>query len=230
MKRPTICATIVDNDLDGVKSVATFVDLFEVRIDMIGDGWQEVVTELKKPWIACNRRADEGGCWQGSESDRVDELLCAVDLGAHLIDIELQTKKLKQVVTLIKKRAKCLLSVHNFVETPSLDLMKEVVQKELSAGADIAKVVTTALKFEDNLVVLRLISEFSQARVVSFAMGPLGLVSRILCPLVGGYFTYTSMATGKESAPGQPRAGDLRALYEVIANRSNLTAGKSRGL
>lgn len=222
MKRPIICACIVGNDLKAVKSVTPFVDLFEVRIDLIGDNWQEVAKELKKPWIACNRRADEGGHWQGTEDERVAELLCAVELGAHLIDVELQTRNLEQMVALIKRRAKCLLSFHNLVETPSLNQMKEIVQKELAAGADIAKVVTTALKFEDNSAVLQLISEFPQARVVSFAMGPLGLVSRILCPLFGGDFTYASMATGKESASGQPTAGDLRVLYGTIANGNNL--------
>lgn len=218
MKRPRICAVIVGNDFKAVKSVTPLVDLFEVRIDLIGDAWREVAKELKKPWIACNRRADEGGCWQGSEDERVAELLCAVELGADIIDVELQTRNLEQTVTLIKRRAKCLLSFHDLVETPSLDQMKEFMQKELAAGADIGKVVTTALKLEDNLAVLQLISEFPQARVVSFAMGPLGLVSRILSPLVGSDFIYASMATGRESASGQPTVGDLRALYRMIAN------------
>jgi len=218
MERPTICATIVGNDLKELKSVTPFVDLFEVRIDLIGNGWQEVTKELKKPWIACNRRADEGGRWQGSEEERVAELLCAVEHGADIIDVELQTRNLEQTVTLIKRKTKCLLSFHNLVETPSLDLMKEVVQKELAAGADIAKVVTTALKFEDNLAVLQLISQFPQARVVSFAMGPLGLVSRILCPLAGGDFTYASMATGRESASGQLTVEHLRAVYTTIGS------------
>ena len=229
MKRSGICAVIVDYDLEAIKSVTPLVDLFEVRIDLIGDGWREVVKELKRPWIACNRRADEGGCWQGSEDERVAELLCAVELGADIIDVELQTRNLEQTVTLIKRRAKCLLSSHNLVETPSLDQMKEVMQKQLAAGADISKVVTTALKFEDNLALLQLISEFPQARVVSFAMGPLGLVSRILSPLVGGDFTYASMANGRESASGQPAAGDLRALYGVISNGKNLITAEELG-
>ncbi len=69
--------------------------------------------------------------------------------------------------------------------------------------------VTTARSLEDNLTVLRLISEFPGVRLVSFAMGPLGVVSRVLCPLVGGDFTYASIEKGKESAQGQITVRDL---------------------
>jgi 3-dehydroquinate dehydratase-1 len=101
-------------------------------------------------------------------------------------------------------------------KTPSHDVMKVLVRKQLNAGADIAKVVTTAQKFEDNASTLRLIQEFPEARVISFAMGPLGLVSRVLCPLVGGDFIYASVAPGGEAAPGQLRADDLREIYKMV--------------
>ena len=86
-----------------------------------------------------------------------------------------------------------MISSHDLKKTPSLDEMKEVVRQQLKAGADIAKVVTTARSLEDNLTVLRLISEFPGVRLLAFAMGPLGVVSRVLCPLVGGDFTYASI-------------------------------------
>jgi len=216
MKKPRICAVIVNSDLKAVEEVEPFVDLFEVRIDLIGDGWQELVKQLKKPWIACNRSADEGGKWAKDEARRTEELLRATELGADIVDIELRTRNLEEVIPIIKKRAKCLLSFHELERTPPLDEMREIVQRQLAAGADICKMITTAQRFEDNLTVLRLISEFPQTRIVSFAMGPLGLLSRILCLLVGGYFTYASIEKGRESAPGQITAGELRKLYEMM--------------
>ena len=216
MKRPRICAVIVSNDLQAVKGVEPFVELFEVRIDLIGDDWRELVKQLEKPWIACNRSADEGGSWRGSESKRREELLSAIEMGASIIDVELVTGNLKEIVQLIKKKAKCLLSFHDLKGTPPLDRMREIVQREMEAGADICKIVTTAQRFEDNLAVLQLISDFPKARVVSFAMGPLGFASRILCPLFGGDFTYASIEAGKESASGQITAGDLRKIYGMV--------------
>ena len=216
MKRPRICASIISNDLQAVKGVEPLVELFEVRIDLIGDDWRELVKQLKKPWIACNRSTDEGGSWRGSESKRREELLSAIELGASIIDVELVTGNLKEIVRLIKKKAKCLVSFHDLRETPPLDRMREIVQREMEAGADICKVVTTAQRFEDNLDVLQLIPDFPQTRVISFAMGPLGFASRILCPLFGGDFTYASIEAGKESASGQITAGDLRKIYGMV--------------
>jgi len=216
MKKPRICAAMVNNDPEAVREIEPLVDLFEVRIDLIGDGWQELVKQFKKPWIACNRRVDEGGRWQGDEARRVEKLLEAVGLGADIVDLELRTTNLRSAVALIKKRTKCLLSFHELKGTPPLNSLREIVQRQLEAGADICKVVTTAQRPEDNLTVLQLISEFPKTRVVSLAIGPLGFASRVLCPLVGGDFTYASIEQGKESASGQMTVRELRKLYEMV--------------
>ena len=218
MKRPRICAVIVNSDLEAIRGAEPFVELFEVRIDLVGEGWQELVKHLRKPWIACNRSADEGGSWRGDETRRIGELVEAAELGAGIVDIELETGNLKEAIEQIDKRAECLLSFHELKATPPLDRMKEIVQRQLEAGADICKVVATAQSFEDNLSVLQLIAEFPRTRIVSFAMGNLGLMSRVLCPLVGGDFTYASIEKGKESAPGQIMAEDLRKLYKMVEN------------
>jgi len=216
MKRPSICAVIISKDIPAIEGIEPSIELFEVRIDLIGDDWPELVKWLNRPWIACNRLADEGGRWGKSEGSRIEELLKATELGAEMIDIELRTKNLAEIVPLIKKKAKCLLSSHELNGTPSLGEMKEIVHRQLEAGADVCKVVTTANSFEDNLTVLQLITEFPMLKIVSFAMGPVGYVSRILCPLVGGYFTYASIEEGKESASGQITVRDLRKLYEMV--------------
>ncbi len=216
MRKPRICAVIISNDPKAVKEVEPFVDLFEVRIDLISDGWQELAKQLNKPWIACNRSADEGGQWQGNEARRVEQLLQAIELGADIVDIELRTKNLEKIIQLIKKRRKCLLSFHDLEKTPPLEQMKGILSQQLKAGADICKIITTAQRFEDNLTVLRLISESPGVKLVSFAMGALGSMSRVLCPLVGGEFTYASIEQGKESARGQVTVKDLTEIYEMV--------------
>ena len=146
MKRPRICAVIVSNDLETIKEIEPLIDLFEARIDLIGN--------------------------------------------------------LSEAIGLIKPRAKCLVSFHDLKGTPPFNEMKAMVQRQLDAGADVCKLVTTARSLEDNVTVLQLISAFPNTKIVSMAMGHLGLTSRILCPLVGGDFTYASIEKGKESAAG----------------------------
>ena len=216
MKKPKICAVIVNSNLKTVKEIEPLVDLFEVRIDLIGDEWRELVRSLEKTWIACNRLPEEGGQWQGNEARRIEKLLEAIELGADIVDIELRTKNLKKIVQAIKKRTKCLLSYHDLEKTPSLDDMKGIIRRQLKSGADICKMVTTAQGFEDNLTILQLISEFPGVKIISFAMGPLGSMSRVLCPLVGGEFTYASIEKGKESAQGQITVKELLKIYAMV--------------
>ncbi len=214
--KPRICAAIVNDDLEAVKGVEPLVDLLEVRMDLIGSRWQELVRHLEKPWIACNRRAQEGGSWQGSESKRIDELLNAARQGADIVDIELSTPGVAEVIRELKGRAECLLSYHDLKETPPLEKMREIVRHQLSAGADICKLVTTARTFTDNTATLQLIADFPESRIVAFAMGDLGYISRILCPLAGGHFIYASIEEGRESAAGQITVRDLRNIYGIL--------------
>ncbi len=214
---PRICVSIVDSDVDALEGVEPLADLFEVRIDLIGKGWQKVTPYLKKPWIACNRRAEEGGKWNGLEAARIKELRRAIELGASIIDIELATPGVADIVKEIKSRAECLVSYHNIKETPPLDRLRQIVINQLAVGADICKVVTTARRFKDNLEILELFTVFPDTKVVAFAMGAAGQISRVLSPLVGGYFTYASINEGRESAVGQITAGDLRKIYRILA-------------
>ena len=70
MSKVKLCASITGTDLAAVKKIEPIVDLFEVRIDLIGDNWTEIARQLKKPWIACNRMVEEGGKWDGNEKNR----------------------------------------------------------------------------------------------------------------------------------------------------------------
>ena len=218
MKTGKLCAVIINEDILAIGKAEPLVDMFEVRIDLIGRGWQKIARGLNKPWIATNRPLKEGGSWRGDETSRQKELLKALELGADIIDIELAAYNLNELVPVIKKKAQCIISSHNLVETPPVDNLKEIVKKQKAAGADICKVVTTATGFEDNLTTLKLIKAFPGEKIISFVMGKEGIISRILCPLGGGFLTYVSADKGIESAHGQLSASELSGLYEVFIN------------
>jgi 3-dehydroquinate dehydratase type I len=216
MKKPRICASIVNTDITLIKKNEHDVDIFEVRIDLIGPGWPDLVKLLKKPWIACNRSEDEGGNGNADPIKRTEELLWAAEVGACIVDLEYRTRNLVEIVPQIKARAKCLLSFHDLIGTPSYEILVGIVEGQIKAGADYCKVVTTAQTFEDNLTMLKLIKAFPGVKLAAFAMGEEGRTSRILSPLVGGYLTYASLASGNESAPGQITVKELRRTYELL--------------
>jgi 3-dehydroquinate dehydratase-1 len=216
MDKPRICAVITTQDVDSVRKVEPLADLFEVRIDMIGQGWQDIVRAIKKPWIATNRLKAEGGLWMGSEEARQGELIRALNLGASVVDIELATPELEEIVPVIQKKARCLISHHDTRRTPPPTELRRIIENEMAAGANICKIVTTARNFDDNINILEMISEFHPAEVVAFAMGPRGQMSRIFCPLCGGAFTYAAANEGSESAAGQFTVSQLRRIYEML--------------
>ena len=216
--RPRLCVALTSEDVNAAASVEALTDLYEVRIDLIGPGWRAVAAALNKPWVATNRRKEEGGAWQGSEEERLSELLTALDLGASIVDIELAAPGFAEVVRAVRGRARCLVSSHNFELTPPLAALKATVEKMRAAGADICKVVTAARSFGDNAVMLSLVRAFPGVDIVAFAMGEKGIVSRVLSPLAGAHFTFASAATGAESAPGQVTAAEMRALYGALGH------------
>ena len=214
--KPKICAVITTGDESAVAAAEPFADLFEVRIDLIGQQWPDVARKLAKPWIATNRLATEGGRWQGTEVHRTEELLKALNLGAAIIDLELATPNLIKTVKAVKKKARCLISHHDFDSTPSLEELKEIINRQLDVGADICKLVTTPHCLDDNFTLLRLYREFRGQTLITFGMGGAGILSRTLAPLAGAEFTYASMETGKQSAPGQLTAAQLAEVYGLL--------------
>jgi 3-dehydroquinate dehydratase-1 len=214
---PEICACITSTgDLEGALAVREDVALYEVRIDLIGDDWRSIVGSLPRPWIACNRVASEGGAAVCPDDDRLDSLRQAVEAGAHTVDIELSTAGAGALVAELEGRVQIIVSYHDTRGTGSEEELADIVARERGLGADVCKVVTTAQTAGDNATVLRLARRFSKDGIVALAMGPLGMPSRVLAPLAGARFTYASLASGHESAPGQLMVGQLREIYETL--------------
>ncbi len=217
MRTPRICVVITQADEAAVQEAEKLADLFEIRIDLLKNSWMEIAHNMRKPWIATNRSAKEGGQWREGEPQRKEELLKALRMGADIIDVELSTPGLEEFVPIIKKDAMCLVSFHDMQGTPPAAELERIVKAELAAGADICKVATTATGFEDNNTVLQLIKNFPGIKIVALAMGPKGQASRVMCPLMGGEFTYASLKSGQESASAQITLGELHRLYRLVA-------------
>ena len=215
--RPCICGVITSGDAAAIRAAAKLVDLFELRLDLVGPAWTEVARLLTKPWIATNRLVSEGGRCGETEADRIAELMRAVAAGATVVDIELTAPGLEQAVANIKKQAQCLISYHNLESTPLLGRLQEIVAAELRARADICKVATTAHCLDDNAVILELIKSFPEAKITAMAMGEAGQLSRVLGPLVGGLCAYGAVTEELPSAPGQLTVAQLARLYGGLA-------------
>ena len=215
-----ICIPIIANNLEdalhNMAEASMIADIIELRIDYIKDvDLKRLLEKRTKPVIVTNRPIREGGKFNGSEEERIALLKLAIRLQADYVDIEHDSIQHISRCTEHHAQAgktKLIVSYHNFRETPG-DLT--VIYKRLSqSGADIVKIVTHANSIIDNVRIYRLLQQ-SQMPIISFCMGELGIISRILYKRFGSYLTFASLCTGKESAPGQISIHELLNTYQA---------------
>jgi len=223
--KPKICVSLSSEDprelhRQAKRAEALSADLVEVRLDRLSNyhGISKLAGAVEIPIVATNRRVSQKGSFAHSESERLSLLMDAVEGGANYVDIESSTSNLDQVIEAFRKTsAKIILSHHDHSRTPTLSELKSTLAKLQRNKSDLYKIVTTARSIEDNLTILSLLKTNHRINpLVSFAMGKPGIWSRIMGPFYGADFTYASLETGLETAPGQPSISGLRRIYDMI--------------
>ena len=211
-----ICVPIFEKDYESVlrsskESIEAGADLLELRIDAMDhpdpDYISRIIKDIDFPLIATNRKNDEGGFFQGSESERIEILLAAAK-HADFVDIELQTDE-ELMEELVKACKSSIISFHDFNKTPPVDVLLEVVKREKMIG-DIAKFAVMPQNLSDTLVVLDVLSQVNNT--VGIAMGDIGKYTRVIAPVFGSPITFASL--GNKSAPGQL---NLRSTKTILA-------------
>jgi len=202
------------------KAEESHADLIEVRLDCLEDHSElaDLAAHGKAPKIATNKPRSCQGNFSGTETEQQQILLTAAKNGFEYVDIELATPKLKDFVNEMKELGvEPIVSFHDFAGPLSLSELNSVLEREIASGAGVCKIVTTAKRIEDNLTILNFTSTVcSKAKIVCFAMGELGKVSRFLSPLFGGYFTFASLERGSETASGQMTIQEMKTAYELL--------------
>jgi 3-dehydroquinate dehydratase / shikimate dehydrogenase len=222
-----ICVPIVgptmSRALEDIPKASELADIIELRLDLIDDvNLANLLKATDKPVIVTNRNKREGGQFKGSEEDRIKFLQEAIDAEVDYIDIEAGTpREFLQPILEKKCKTKKILSYHHFSLTP--ESLIEYYETMSETPAEIIKLVTYAKNITDNIIVFNLLrhAQISGKKIISFCMGDLGEISRILSPIMGGFLTFGSLDSGKESAPGQIPASVLRDIYRVNLNRGD---------
>jgi 3-dehydroquinate dehydratase type I len=199
------------------KAEGAHADFIEVRLDRLEDclknyrGLADLAAHVKTPKIATDKASRK-------ETEHRQMLIAAAKSGFEYVDVELSTPQLEGLVKELKALgAKPIVSFHKFGGSLSISELNGVLEREISSGAEVCKIVTTAKQMEDNLTTLNFTSAAaSKAKVVCFCMGELGKVSRLLSPLFGGFFTFASLESGSETASGQMTIQEMKASYELL--------------
>ncbi|MBS7615522.1 type I 3-dehydroquinate dehydratase [Candidatus Bathyarchaeota archaeon] len=200
-------------------------DLIEIRLDYLQedilcqmDVIKKEIAKASVPLIATNREHSQGGKKVQDEKKRVEILIKAAEIGFEYVDIELSTMNLKQTINKIANYgSKPIISYHNFKNTPSEAEMEKIVKSQIEAEASVCKLVTTANTFEDSIRCLLFTYKMSEVTdIVCFAMGRQGTISRILSPIFGALFTFSSLEQGLETGLGQIPVFELKEFYKKL--------------
>jgi 3-dehydroquinate dehydratase type I len=204
----------------GAKAFSLGSDLVELRIDALtkATSQRELEAELSvfaERAIFTVRSSREGGGFRGTEARRLELISRLAELRPAYLDIELATAKDNgKWVGSLPKEVERIVSWHDFHGTPSLQALRSVRKEERGYGS-LAKVVTTATKADDNLTTLTLCADEPE-RTISFCMGELGTVSRVLSMRLGAPLAYASIPN-EAVAPGQLPVSTMRRLRDLVA-------------
>jgi 3-dehydroquinate dehydratase type I len=214
-----ICVSIkADTQIQTIKKIekAKTADIIEIRIDYRNEplNLKALRDTTKIPLIATNRRPDQGGFARETEKERIKILFEASDVGFDYIDIASTTPDIQKTVTYLKKRTSVITSYHDF-KTPLTTTELNSIHHELAKlGGDIIKIIGWTKNYSDNLPYLEYNNRYPGN--ISFGMGIQGIISRVLAPITGAAFTYASLETGKQVAPGQISLNKLRETYQRL--------------
>lgn len=161
------------------------------------------------PLLFTFRSTSQGGNLTISVEEYVALNKAIIEAGAvDLIDVETwigDANMLELVECAHQKGIKVIISYHNFVGTPSVEWMVNLMTHMDELGADIPKVATMATSAKDALNLLAATEEMSRVHtkkpLLTMAMGREGSITRLAGELFGSSITFCSLK--KASAPGQ---------------------------
>ena len=186
-------------------------DNIEIRLDLcdLNNAQIAELFSLEKRFIATFR---------GELSNKIFGCLkLAIESGASFCDIDIREdetyrQNLKEICEL--NNCRLIYSYHNYLETPSSEFMRSIIQLMSDQGAEISKIVCTAYTIDDTLKIMSLYKD-KEHKIIAFSLGDFGKFTRVCAVPMGAAFTYASLDDENKTAPGQI---NYEKLSTIMAN------------
>lgn len=200
---------------EAIRAASKVGDALEFRLDLMEKIDLSHVFKLKTysklPIIFTLRKKSHGGSFKGNETEREGKLLELLTLKPDYVDLEYDSNFFDK----IDPEIQVIASYHNFEKTP--ENLEEILKKMQEIPAAIYKIATMAHSSLDALKMLLFVKK--QKNVAGMCMGTLGMITRILSPIVDSPLTYAFLE--KPTAPGQVSVSELIDIYHYpLLNRS----------
>jgi len=214
-----ICVSLTEETTQGVidrmAALAGVADMFEVRGDLVLDlDLLQILRARRRPLVFACRPVSEGGRWDDGESRRRMMLLEAVKRGFDYVDVEYRSEFLD--VAMEKSGSGLIVSYHDLEGTP--EDLDSLYARMCQHGADVVKIAVTPRSVADVGRLLAFAARASAQRgkpLVAIALGPLGIITRLVAGRYGAPFMYAAATTGAEAGPGQVPAELMADVYRA---------------
>jgi 3-dehydroquinate dehydratase I len=214
---------IIESKIDSLQKQS--ISFIEFRFDFLKeydklDKILEVISKHKNQSIYTLRPTNEGGQFPRNESERLTILKKLALAEPMLLDLEYRSvSKNNEFADFIDhNNVRTLISWHDFTGTPDKEFMVDLIDN-MRVFSNYVKIVTTAKSIDDSINILGLYKLIdSGINLIAFSMGELGIISRVLCSIVGNSpFTYATIE--KPVAPGQLTMNQMKSIYSLFHNK-----------
>jgi 3-dehydroquinate dehydratase/shikimate dehydrogenase len=197
---------VSEDPLEAISRPPDGASIVELRVDLFpGIDVRAAISACPLPVLVTLRSEAEGGRGPVERGERLKGLETARFAGAALIDLEYRRDgNLIRDLGLAPEQV--VLSWHDVSQTP--DDLADIAAKMFQSPARWIKMVPSVNSLADLEATLALHQHFNAVarrdrRLLAFGMGPAGIASRYLAPLLGPPLSYAAWAAGAEAAPGQ---------------------------
>ncbi len=229
-KKICVSMPLVDEDLYCIENkienlLKEDVSFIEFRFDFLKDFDNvelilEKITKYNKQSIYTLRPVTEGGKYAEDDSKRIILLKKLALARPMLLDLEYNIISTNDELAdfIDDNGIRTLISWHDFAITPNQEFLVDLIDK-MRVFSHFIKIVTTANTIEDTIRIMKLYKIIgSSLNLIAFSMGELGIISRVLCNVVGDSpFTYATVENA--IAPGQLTINQMKSIYSLFHDR-----------
>ena len=217
-KDPRIALVITDQETNAqIKNLG--VGLLELRADLFKKSDPAYVKAqvehrklLKIPLLLTLRNQKKEGAIKTFSDAKKWQIISAALPLVDMIDIELSSPLLKQVVARARKLGKKIIVSSHHLQGMPRDL-ESILKKSLSKKGDIVKIAAKACSFDDVMRMLNFTHCHRGHALITMSLGPWGTLSRLVLVAAGSRYTYTFL--NKPIASGQMDVVTLKSHLKV---------------
>jgi 3-dehydroquinate dehydratase I len=208
--------------LDGASAAAS-CEIVELRLDLLdGQAVPADWSHLRSlPVLMTARRESEGGAKGLADTRRLEMLELAL-VDAALVDLEVASiPAAASLIDLLNASGTpWVASFHNFDRMPDLQELRDKAAAAKESGAAVFKAAATLHTPGDLARLADFQLEDHGIPTATMGMGPMAVVSRLLCAQCGSVLNYGYLGESP-TAPGQWSAGQMKSAVERLPRIGN---------